>query len=237
MPDSDRRRHPAPANPAPNTPPSGARTPTHRRSLPHPPWDNRFADRDLPAAVLVAVPVPGLRSAEASSQHILRPPDRRGVRIALAPIGQPERPRHTQRPLFRRRVTGSRTHPGAHQPPGIRAARRRVPRGGPAPRPRTPRAELASGSTLGFRAVRTRLQLRSERVQPVPFVPQGVGVLERLVRHSLQLGDPSERMLVPPTELLEPHGCAVGGSPGRDRRGHAELYADRGVDRPRLGQS
>jgi len=82
--------------PATNTPRPGARTPTHRRSLPHPPWDNRFADRDLPAAVLVAVPVPGLRSGATSSQHILRPPDRRGVRIALSQIGQPDRTRHTR---------------------------------------------------------------------------------------------------------------------------------------------
>ena len=56
----------------------------------------RFADRDLPPAVLVAVPVLGLRSGAAASQHVLRPPDRRGVRIALPQIGRPDRPRHTR---------------------------------------------------------------------------------------------------------------------------------------------
>ncbi len=90
------RKHPAPANPATNTPPPGARPTTPRRSLPHPLRDNRSADRDSPAAVLVAAPVLGLRSAATSSQHILRPPDRRGARITLTPIGQPDRTRHTR---------------------------------------------------------------------------------------------------------------------------------------------
>ncbi len=51
---------------------------------------------DVQAAVLVAVPVLGLRSGATSSQHILRPPDRRGARITLAQIGQFDRTRHTR---------------------------------------------------------------------------------------------------------------------------------------------
>ncbi len=36
----------------------------------------------------------------------------------------------------------------------------------------------------------------------MPFVAQGVGVLERLVRDGLQLGDPGQRMLVPAVQLV-----------------------------------